>query len=279
MEATHFDRISKLFAERRLSRRRAMNAGMGAAAAAATLPLAGFAQEASPVASPVPADDGHDVAPFLFVQAFQSGTLAANTQDDSHTLTLEHGLGQTLYFGDRPSREVGVTPTKDFIKGFNFSPDNPPNAALIVENGDETNLAVMELFDPTYDPTTHTATYQVRGLDAWKDGPLLGLQQTDLAEITPDFEGAQLLIDDCPDGEIACIAYDSGDQNWLASMYDFCWNYSQCMPCTPYGHDQPSACATWSYWESQCNTSGYACPSGNCYPYWSSGLSNLLGCS
>lgn len=216
---------------------------------------------------------------FLFVQAFQSGTLTRNTNDDLHTLTLEHGLGQTIYFGDRPSREVGLTPTKDFIKGFNFGAGDPPNAALIVEHGDDTELSVIELTKPTYDSDTHTATYQVRALEAWADGPKLDLQQTTIADITPAFDGAHLLIDDCPDESVACVDNNNGDMLYKNELDTMCYAWGQCMPCVPYYHSQPSNCADWDYWKSQCDADSNACPSGDCHPYWGQGISNLLGCS
>lgn len=283
METTRFDRIAQAFAARRLSRRQAMTTGAGAIAGAATLPLAALANEAtpaaSPAASPVANDTSTEPTTFLFVQSFQSGSLAANTSGDLHTLTLEHGLGQTIYFGDRPSRDVGVTPTADFIKGFNFGANDPPNAALIVDIGDETDLAVIELTAPTYDAATHTATYQVRALDSWNDGPAFGLQATAIADLAPTFEGAHLLIDDCSDDSVACVDNSSGDTNYFDTLIGFCYNYAQCMPCTPYGHDQPSACATWDYWQTQCNQTSYVCSSGNCNPTWGQGISDWLGCS
>jgi hypothetical protein len=198
-----------------------------------------------------------------------------------HTLTLENGLGQTLFFGDRPSREVGVTPTEEFLKGLGFSPTNPPNAALIPDAGDgETDLAVLELFSPTYDPSTHSATYQVKGLEAWEDSLQFGLQQTpvDLSGLTPDFSGAHLLIDDCADAQIGGNGVDDGSLNRLEEVQTMCYNYAQCMPCTPYGHNQPNACATYDYWATQCNQASYACPSGNCTPTWGDGISGWLGC-
>ncbi len=73
---------------------------------------------------------------------------------------------------------------------------------MIVQTGDgDTDLAVLELFAPTYDESTRTATYQVKGLEAWEDSLDLGLQQSpdDLSGITPAFGAAHLLIDDCED--------------------------------------------------------------------------------
>ena len=56
------------------------------------------------------------------------------------------GLGQTLYFSDRPDRIVGTSPTSQFLQALGFTPDDPPNAALVLENASgETDIAVVEL--------------------------------------------------------------------------------------------------------------------------------------
>jgi hypothetical protein len=68
-------------------------------------------------------------------------SLTANVETGTHTLTLEHGLGQTVYFSDRPSRDVGATPTPRFLNTLGFSADNPPNAALIVD----TEMGIVQL--------------------------------------------------------------------------------------------------------------------------------------
>ena len=45
--------------------------------------------------------------------AFQSGTVAPKDGPEGrYTVTLEHGLGQTIYFSDRPDRIVGAAPTR-----------------------------------------------------------------------------------------------------------------------------------------------------------------------
>ncbi len=47
----------------------------------------------------------------LFVQSFQSGSIApVDGAEGRYTVTLEQGLGQTIYFSDRPERIVGTEP-------------------------------------------------------------------------------------------------------------------------------------------------------------------------
>src|SRR5215203_5385958 len=109
MDGTRFDRISRFFAQNRLSRRQALTAtAAGVAAGVAGVQRAGFAQDATPQATPEAGFTGEKTT-FLFVQSFQSGSLTKNPADDRHAVTLNQGLGQTIYFGDRPSREAGVT--------------------------------------------------------------------------------------------------------------------------------------------------------------------------
>ncbi len=156
MDPVRFDRISKFFADRKMSRRAAViHGGTGLAAGA----LASVGLTSAIHAQDAPATPESDVAPeieaktpYLFVQSFQSGSITPTEgQDGTYTLTLEHGLGQTIYFADRPSRDVGAVPTPEFLDGLGFPEDNPPNAALVVETAPgETDIAVVELFNPNY---------------------------------------------------------------------------------------------------------------------------------
>ena len=137
MDKNRFDRISRAFAERRVSRRKPFTTGVTGLAASA-LAVAGarrssVAQEATPAMEP-----GNDTlagAPtMLFVQTFQSGTIATvEGVEGRYTLTLEGGHGQTVYFSDRPARLAGATSTGEFLDRLGFPDDNPPNAALVVE--------------------------------------------------------------------------------------------------------------------------------------------------
>ncbi len=282
MDPTRFDQISKRFADRRISRRQAVTTASGGLAAAALGSAA--AQDATPEASPV-APDAVEKISYLFVQSFQSGSIAPTEgKDGRYTVTLEHGLGQTIYFADRPSREVGVTPTPQFLDGLGFSEDNPPNAAMLVETASgETDIAVVELFNPSYDEASRTATYEVSVLETWENSLDLGLSAApaDLATVAPSFGSAHLFIDDCPSGGIGCIDNHNGNTNYFdpGGPENFCYAWGQCMPCTPYSHSQPSNCATWDYWKTQCNQTSSVCASGDCKPYWGGGISGFLGCS
>lgn len=106
-----------------------------------------LAQDATPVA-------GED-AGFLFVQSFGSGSIAPAAESGEYTVTLEQGLGETVYFTDRPGRKVGAVPTTEFITVFDTTEADPPNAALV--SGDM--VLVLELTSATLDEATGTLTY------------------------------------------------------------------------------------------------------------------------
>jgi hypothetical protein len=259
MTPSRFDAIAKLLADRRLSRRRALaQAGAGLAAGAlATTGLAGAAAHAQE-ATPAPTEGaGGQKGEYLFVQSFESGTIAPKAgAAGTYTLTLAHGLGQTLYFSDRPERVVGAAPTPQFLKGLGFSADNPPNAALVVEAspGDE-DIAVLELYNPAYDEASHTATYDVKVLEEWQRTLSLGFAEapTDLAQLAPAFGAAHLFIDDCPNDIIRCTRLDNLTTPVVFDNQPFCWNYSVCMPCEPGGNVKGDRCQTYQYWNQQCN--------------------------
>jgi hypothetical protein len=280
MDANRFDRIRKAFTQRRLSRRATLMsgaAGLAAVGLAAGFDRAPAAQDTTPAGDATPAPDGDATRkiPFLFVQTFQSGSITpVEGVDGRYTLSLGAGTGQTIYFSDRPERIVGTSPTPEFLEGLGFLPDNPPNAALVAETSPgETDVAVVELFAPLYDPITQGVIYEVEVLANWQTSLELGFSEapTDLAALAPSFGAAQLFIDDCPNLEIGCYPNKNNTIDVIGSLgvQDFCWNYGVCMPCEPYGHTQPDRCATQFYWDDKC-TEQFAsrCEGGRCAADW-----------
>ncbi len=241
MDATHFGTVAKLFAARR-SRRQALVQG-GAGLAAGALAAAGLshrapAQAAAQDATPAADATGEKVA-YLFVQSFQSGTIAPKAgEDGTYTVTLAQGLGQTVYFSDRPERIVGATSTPQFLDGLGFNADNPPNAALVVEaNPGEEDIAVLELFNPTYDESTHTATYDVTVLAEWEDALGMGFSEapTDLVALGSSFGAAHLFIDDCADLTMCQDPIGVGVGDLPGGPIGQCWSWggSGCQPDNP----------------------------------------------
>ncbi len=224
MNPHRFDTVTKLFADRRLSRRTAVHVSLAAGSAAVTRIGTAAAQDATPAATPeVMALPLVDQPPAqLFVQAFRSGSIAPSASEfGTHTVTLAQGMGQTIVFTDRPSREVFTAPTPAFLDGLGFSADNPPNAAIVIDAGDgTTDLAVVELFNPSYDEATHTATYDISVLANWQNDLEMGFQQepTDLSNVAAVFGATHLFIDDCPPVTMAC--YRSGQlMGFIEGLY------------------------------------------------------------
>jgi hypothetical protein len=122
---------------------------------AAGLLAATTAVSPSPAASPAPAPE------FLFVQVASEGTF------EGDLLTLE-GIGPvTVYFSDRPVREVGSITHAEFVDAWTAAADSfasdPPNASLTFREGERSYATVMELMDPTLTDTG--ITYRVRLLE------------------------------------------------------------------------------------------------------------------
>ncbi len=194
MNPNLFAQITRRFSDARLTRR----------TAAVSTSLA--AQDATPQVAYLPATEKPPTQ--LFVQSFQSGRIAPSASKfGTHTVTLAQGMGQTIVFTDRPSREVFTAPTPAFLDGLGFDADNPPNAAIVIDAGDgTTDIAVVELFNPTYDEVTHTATYDIAVLANWQNDLELGFQQepADLANVAAEFGATHLFIDGCPEVTMAC---------------------------------------------------------------------------
>lgn len=261
MAANRFDSITRLFAARR-SRRQAVTQG-GANLAVGTLDDSGLGRTSiAQGASPVTTTNGEKGSETLFVQSYQSGSIAPKANAaDHYVVTLEQGLGQTIYFTDRPERVVGTTPTAEFLANIGFSAGNPPNAALVVEKeGGATEIAVVELIDPRYDEATHTATYEVAVLDEWEREMGVSFSETpaDLKAFGPEFGAAHLFIDDCADGFVTCNA-TSADVATFTINTGFCYVNGCCQPCTENGEDPHT------YWTKRCYEPG-ACMSclGGC---------------
>lgn len=278
MEVSRFDSISKLFADRRLSRREALvKGGVGlAAAGAATAGLSTLgnstatAQDATPEAATDP-----DKTMFLFLQSFESANIVPKEGvADTYTLTLEHGLGQTVFFSDRPERIVGAAPTPQFLDGLGFYDDNPPNAALLVSGGGHTDIIVLELFSPQYESVSHTATYDVKLLQRWEDTLTVAFSEVPLNQFDniTGAGGAHLFIDDCSSRGISCARNDKGwgqaygvGESFGLQGFCYKWRSWGCYPCEP--KDEPDSDVIYSYWAGVCNNT-YAECEGLCYPIY-----------
>jgi hypothetical protein len=233
MDPKRFDRMTRVFGNR-LSRRTAISAsvGLGSVALTGSPLMSANAQDATPAASPV-AEGEKSV--FLFVQSFAGGSLMPKPgEPESYVLSLQGEHGRTVGFSDRPERIVTSGPTQVFLDGLGFSPVDPPNAALLFESSaGESDIIVLELLDPQYDPATQSLTYDVHILDTF-DGSGLGFQeeprQPDPAG--EEFGPAELFIDDCPNLSQCYNALLQPLFDIPGGPYGTCWSWggSGCQP-------------------------------------------------
>jgi hypothetical protein len=88
---------------------------------------------------------------------------------DRETITLQGLSPSTLYFADRPQREVGHMSSRQFVAnwpaGDNSFADNPPNAVLSFAEPDDRlpEEAVVVIQDPHLDGDV--LTYHIKLLD------------------------------------------------------------------------------------------------------------------
>ncbi|MCC6792556.1 MAG: hypothetical protein IT336_12775 [Thermomicrobiales bacterium] len=267
MDTRRFDAMTKGIAHR-LSRRTALAAG-GAGLVAAFGHGTASAQQATPVAT----GETDQNATFLFVQTYTSGSLRPNpnagtpaaatpTPGDGadYLLTLEGHHGETIYFSDRPERVFGEAPTDQFLDGFNFTPNNPPNAALVAESaegGDD--VVVLELITPFYDEAAGTVTYGANILSDYQgEGLAFAAAQQD-GDVPEAFGRASLFIDDCADEVWGCYPRTGADPNGAVGYVTIgrCWSWS-CVCCAW------DNCDSHTDPDSLCNQSGYDCGDQGC---------------
>ena len=109
-------------------------------------------------------------AQFLFIQGAQSGSVSEVNATTS-TLQLSNVSDKTILFSDRPDRIVGSANTTDFIGNWSIGANNfavdPPNAVLVLDDEEQRQeIAVIELFNPEYDPEANTLRYDITAENA-----------------------------------------------------------------------------------------------------------------
>lgn len=148
---------------------------------------------------------------YLFVQTARSGSLIpVEGKENQYTFTMKNVSPQTIYFSDRPARDVGQVPIRVFLEGFCFSENNPPNAAIeVLGKPGEDRTILVELFKPTYDPENDVLEYVVSLLE--QEDHSHGEFNEERGKGFPKNLGTVTLsIDDCSDVRISCNK-DNGD--------------------------------------------------------------------
>ena len=166
---------------------------------------------------------------YIFIQEGAGGSFV-NDSSGNYTLTMTDVVPYTVFFADRPARGVGFAPMDRFLKGFSFGASNPPNAALILPEENETSdMVIVELTNPQYNNITRTLTYKARQLkeysfdSGWFQDQLSKVD----ASIPERFGRVILVIDDC-----TCWRVTSGCESQCRNG---CWKWKLfppgCYPC------------------------------------------------
>lgn len=197
MDSRRFDAFTRTIAAMPQTRRtafRRLTGGVGVALGAVGLsPTRSRAQSATPASASPPA--GAVLTEFLYIQSFAHGTLTPkDDQAGVYELELHGGTDQTVYFADRPQRQVGVAPTGRVLSAIGFDPDNPPNAGLVAETDDGERVIIVELMNPRLDEDAETLTYDVRPIGDYDGAGLSHLAPKHSDEELPEsFGGGESL--------------------------------------------------------------------------------------
>lgn len=252
MRSERFDQISRLFAQRRLSRRAALQQsgfGLAAAIGAAGLARSAAAQEATPLPEPdtIHPNAGADESATLFAQPFTSGTWTPKSDDESTYLLTLNGATQTGYFSESPHRMFGFVPTPMILQSIGFTPENPPEAALVTHSTPEDRDAlIITLFNPAYDDGSATLTYEAQIVTDYDGTGLAHVAnfQTDF-EIDEQFNQGGLFVEGCQPRPVYCyIRQEDGSRGPTVGATGFmphCFDSAsyQCVPC----RDPATICA------------------------------------
>ena len=159
----------------------------------------------------------------IFIQQGTGGSFV-NDGSGNYTLTMTDVVPYTIFFADRPARDVGFAPMDKFLKGFDFGASNPPNAAIILPDENETSdMVVVELTKPQYNNTTGTLTYKARLLKEYSFESVWFQDQISKvdASIPERFGRVVLVIDDCPCRHLKNSGCGSGLPKQLLERFAF----------------------------------------------------------
>ncbi|MDX1371435.1 MAG: hypothetical protein R3321_03150 [Nitrososphaeraceae archaeon] len=131
-----------------------------------------------------------DTSKFFAIQHAQSGSIS---KVNATTNFLElHNVSNPILISDRPDRIVKTESTHQFLdrwydagsdtKNNSFFLD-PPNAALVIDDQEEQDVLVVELFEPSYDYDSNILVYNFKYLN------------NTISKFLSEFEQTTLVID------------------------------------------------------------------------------------
>jgi hypothetical protein len=125
------------------------------------------AQEATPgavaVATPAATPAAAALGEVLLAQAFTIGRLEPTGEPGAARLMLQGPEGETVYFGDRPSRRAGTVALEQILEVLAQPAAEPVTAALVIDQPEGDTVVIVELVSGTVD-AAGTVTYDVRVL-------------------------------------------------------------------------------------------------------------------
>jgi hypothetical protein len=196
---------------------------------------------------------------FLFTQTAEGGIFeVVDRSEGRYRITLTNVYPGTVFFSDRPQRIAGSAPMSDFLKGMSFSDNNPPNAAIVVPNGEgeaDDEIIVAELTNPQWDGVARTLQYDVKILrDATGQLAIYNARKKDF--LPESFGTTTVLIDDCPpyetqvhvnfresNGDSTVLLCPNAEQSWFRLSAEWSWKTWYCMPKTY--KDAPDGLTAW----------------------------------
>jgi hypothetical protein len=148
---------------------------------------------------------------FMFVQEAESGTFIESA-NNTYILTLLNVNPYTIYFSDRPYLIAGSVPMQLFLDGFNWGPENPPNAAVVLRDANESeDVVIVQLTDPHYDEDNATLAYTATILENYTGDGLAYYTPKGDEAIPEAFSAVAVFIDGCPDVTINCGSTSTGN--------------------------------------------------------------------
>jgi uncharacterized protein YjbI with pentapeptide repeats len=134
----------------------------------------------------------------LFAQTANRGTMTPIKGTPRFKLRLRGVNPQVVWFSDRPARQSGHIPVRDFVRswaGFGFVED-PPNAALtLLHAADHQDTVVVALGRPDFKKKKDQIRYSARILDE-ATGNLSHLESDLDPRVNRRFRAPSLFIDD-----------------------------------------------------------------------------------